>query len=257
MRAFPAYDGGYPPIRPRAGGNHGAVSRLQPPGSGTSLGGLRVLQHVCVYSDRHATIGILENGLVRETQVVGREAILDVAERLFGERGFRGVTLADVAGQVGIRKPSIYHYFPKGKESLFVAVQTRLFGRIGTQLGEEIRSASPHLQDQFSAAAAWFFSRPPLYLLTMIHHDMPYLSEENRRLVTDASYQTVMEPLVLAVRAAVAREEIRAVNPHIVAGGFLSLLEGNTVAFQAGFGFELSAMMDASLDMMFRGLLRS
>ena len=41
-----------------------------------------------------------------------REAqILEVAGRLFGERGFAGTSVADVAEQAGISKPLIYNYF--------------------------------------------------------------------------------------------------------------------------------------------------
>jgi AcrR family transcriptional regulator len=50
-----------------------------------------------------------------------RQAILDAALDLFGERGFFGTTLRDVAGAVGIRESAIYSYFA-GKEALFEAL---------------------------------------------------------------------------------------------------------------------------------------
>lgn len=185
---------------------------------------------------------------------VGYEGILDAAEDLFRERGFQAITLTDVARAVGIRKPSLYYHFPEGKEQLFVAVQERMFRRIGDQLQQVVDGAPPSLDDRFRYAARWFFQRPPLFLLAMIHHDMPALQEENRKSLTAMSYGVIMRPLVEAVQTAVEAGEIRPINPHVVAGGFISLLEGTTIAARAGFGHDVEQMMAASLDMVMNGL---
>ena len=184
----------------------------------------------------------------------GYEGILDAAEDLFRERGFQAVTLTEVARVVGIRKPSLYYHFPEGKEQLFVAVQERMFQRIGDQLEQAILAAPLSLEEQLQHAARWFFQRPPLFLLAMIHHDMPALSEEHRKSLTAMSYGVIMRPLVQAVETATRSGEIRAVNPHVVAGGFISLLEGTTIAARAGFGDNVEEMMVASLDMVINGL---
>ena len=39
-------------------------------------------------------------------------AVFDAALRLFVERGYAGVTLADVAAEVGLARSSLYRYFP-------------------------------------------------------------------------------------------------------------------------------------------------
>ena len=53
--------------------------------------------------------------------------ILDVAEELFSKRGLSGVTLRDVADQVGVTA-SLMHYYYKDKVSLFEAVFARRAG---------------------------------------------------------------------------------------------------------------------------------
>lgn len=50
--------------------------------------------------------------------------ILDAAEDLFGEYGFSGTTLRDVATRVGIQIPSLYNHF-ESKEALYSAVLER------------------------------------------------------------------------------------------------------------------------------------
>ncbi len=46
--------------------------------------------------------------------------MLDVAGKLFSERGFHAVSMDEIAEQVGISKPMVYHYFGS-KEGLYVA----------------------------------------------------------------------------------------------------------------------------------------
>jgi AcrR family transcriptional regulator len=49
-----------------------------------------------------------------------REQILDAAMRLFGQKGFQGTSIRDIAREVGITEGLIYHYF-ENKEQLLEA----------------------------------------------------------------------------------------------------------------------------------------
>ncbi len=68
----------------------------------------------------------LESPPIRQSEK-GRltsERILDAAEEAFGENGFEGTKLRDVATRVGIRIPSLYNHFDS-KEALYAAVLER------------------------------------------------------------------------------------------------------------------------------------
>ena len=63
--------------------------------------------------------------------------MLDVAGRAFSERGFHAVSMDEIAGQAGISKPMLYHYFGS-KEGLYVAFVRQQ----GSALLEAMRSAT-------------------------------------------------------------------------------------------------------------------
>ncbi|MFO0691053.1 MAG: TetR family transcriptional regulator [Myxococcota bacterium] len=63
-----------------------------------------------------------------------RDRILDVAERLFAQKGLAGTAVRDIARAAGLTAPSLYNYF-EGKQALYEAVIARgvqpLFDLIG------------------------------------------------------------------------------------------------------------------------------
>jgi AcrR family transcriptional regulator len=48
-----------------------------------------------------------------------REQILQTAQKLFAEKGFRGTSLNDVANRLGFRQQAVYHYFRSKEEILY------------------------------------------------------------------------------------------------------------------------------------------
>jgi AcrR family transcriptional regulator len=54
-----------------------------------------------------------------------REKILDVALDLFTDQGFDGTSMREIAGRLGITKPSIYYHFAS-KEEILLALHMRV-----------------------------------------------------------------------------------------------------------------------------------
>lgn len=48
-----------------------------------------------------------------------RQALRDAAVELISRRGYRGTTLKDIAGELGITEPALYYYFSSKEELLF------------------------------------------------------------------------------------------------------------------------------------------
>lgn len=62
--------------------------------------------------------------LIEKEREQRRQYILDIAEKQFYARGFTGVTMEDIAQEVGLNKATIYLYFDN-KDSLFFSIVLR------------------------------------------------------------------------------------------------------------------------------------
>ena len=78
-----------------------------------------------------------------------KEEILDVATRLFAERGYEGTSMNDVAERVGMRKASLFYHFAT-KDALYEAVLDRLVASLQAAL-EAIYVSSGTYQDRLDA----------------------------------------------------------------------------------------------------------
>jgi TetR/AcrR family transcriptional regulator, transcriptional repressor for nem operon len=77
-----------------------------------------------------------------------REQILRVARELIQTRSYLGFSFQDVADQVGIRKPSLYHHFPT-KEALGIEVMREATQAFRDWAGARVRTPQASLDGYF------------------------------------------------------------------------------------------------------------
>jgi AcrR family transcriptional regulator len=153
-----------------------------------------------------------------------RERVLDAAERLFAERGYKPVTLRDIAAEVGIRHTSLYHHVPEGKEQLFIEVTERNLARHRQGLTTAIARAELEVQAQLRAVADWLLSQPPLDTVRMTYSDMPAIDVSHRVRLSDLAYESLVGPVAEALLAAQNRGEIAHHDMWLVAGGLVGMI---------------------------------
>jgi AcrR family transcriptional regulator len=98
-----------------------------------------------------------ELGLRERKKQQTRRLIADTARRLFAERGFENVTVADVAREADVSEGTVFNYFPS-KEDL-------VYGRMESfeeEMLDAIRSRPPH--ESIRAAFGRFILEPRGFL---------------------------------------------------------------------------------------------
>jgi AcrR family transcriptional regulator len=83
-----------------------------------------------------------------------RGQLIEVATRLFAERGYEDTSIEAVLAAAGVSRGALYHHFA-GKDALFEAVMKSVEDRINTELAMAIGGARDPVGALTAAALAW------------------------------------------------------------------------------------------------------
>lgn len=159
-----------------------------------------------------------------------KQRVLNVAEALFMERGYSAITLRDIADALEIKQASLYYHFPDGKEQIFTAVAGQVFTRHQVAIEAAIESVTgkpeTRLADRLGVVLVALLELPPMNLTSLMHADMPVLTEKNRACLTRQAHDSIFAPLRNIFAASQAGGEIRDVDVDIITGAFLSIIDG-------------------------------
>lgn len=184
-----------------------------------------------------------------------KHRLLDIAEQLFMERGYTAITLRDIAAALDIKQASLYYHFPQGKEQLFVEVVERVLERYHTGITEALTSADETLVEQLCAVVTVFLHEPPINLLGVMHADVPALTPAGRTRLHQSTYAAMFAPLRSAFAQAVERREIRKVDPDVLTGAFLSLMDGLRFRQTRSNRIPVEIMAQQLIDVLLHGLI--
>jgi AcrR family transcriptional regulator len=91
----------------------------------------------------------------RRDRAAREREILDAAEQIFGERGYQGTSMDDIAAAVGVSKPLVYQYYGS-KDGLFVACLSRLRAQLLEFVSDAVLAAPDAEQSMYAGLVAWF-----------------------------------------------------------------------------------------------------
>ncbi len=179
--------------------------------------------------------------LLSDTDVADfRERLIAAAERLFGERGPDGVTMRQLAAELGVSPMTPYRYF-KDKDAILAAVRASGFDRFATALEDATAGMSdPRHQSEATGRAYVRFAlgNPDAYRL-MFDFAQPNESEYPELVEASARARTMM---ARHAEALVASGEARG-DPMMIAHMLWAALHGGLVLQMAG---KLSPEIDPS-----------
>lgn len=83
-----------------------------------------------------------------------RAHLIEVATRLFAERGYEGTSIEAVLAESGVSRGSLYHHFP-GKDALFLAVLEDIGTSVGLPVAEQMQAAPNPIAALRIGCLAW------------------------------------------------------------------------------------------------------
>ncbi len=109
-----------------------------------------------------------------------RQQILDAAQQLFMERGYKAVSMKDIADLAHITSAGIYYYFPRGKEELLVEMLQAMITQWKVFIDQSTAQGGT-LQAQLQRIALHFLNQPfdrLQLLLRDIHAQLPEVMDK-------------------------------------------------------------------------------
>lgn len=195
-------------------------------------------------------------GIISTIDSEARQRVLEAAEWLFTERGYKSVTLRDLASAVGIRHASLYHHAPGGKEQLYVEVVERNLRRHADGLRAAIDGAEPTIRPQLQAVARWLLTQPPMDLMRMTHSDLPAIDPTHAERLAHLALESLIEPVWRLLQDAQKRGEVEHHDLGLVAGGFIGMIESLHAIPEYGLTRSRQALADDLIDVLLHGLLK-
>lgn len=160
-------------------------------------------------------------------------AILEIAQGLFIQRGYDGVSIRDLAAECGLAKATIYHHF-RDKEDLFFSVLEHDLLTLHTEVLQGIDDTQPVLARLHATIEAHF---------RMLHDrrtGVMWSVNENTQLKTHLQHffrrniRLILDPLIQILNQGREEGVFRELDPQLSALTLLSMLN-STVLYQMHF----------------------
>jgi AcrR family transcriptional regulator len=184
---------------------------------------------------------------------VSREAIIHAATQLFNQNGYHATSMHDVARELGIKKPSLYHHFAS-KEAILLAILESGMDRLICEI-EVISSSEQNCAAKLRAAirshAAAIASNPPAAAV-FLREDRGLGPEYLTLYVTKRDQ---FEGFVRGIiQEGVNRGEFQTTDVSIAAEALLGMVNWMTRWYRAEGRLSAEQIADLFADLFLRGL---
>jgi AcrR family transcriptional regulator len=151
-----------------------------------------------------------------------RTLAIDAADALLHQHGYLGVSMDAIAEAVGIRKASLYHHFPAGKDELILEIANRSSDE-GARCFTQALESNGGIRSQLTELArAIIGKRQQDY--AVLRDAMRFMASEHQTHIYQEFYNGQFKHLHTALEQAVARGELQTHDTERSTWAFLNLL---------------------------------
>jgi AcrR family transcriptional regulator len=153
-----------------------------------------------------------------------RRQILTKAEELFLAKGYKGVSMKELAEAVEVTSAALYYHFPKGKEDLFTTMIQTMFVNEGTAGIDQTNAATQDVRERLTLLTSALLTLPLDERLSMLLRDA-------REHLKDPAHQQVILSLLDRIKQQVtgffqAAHDAGAIRPDLPVNVLVGLYMG-------------------------------
>ena len=153
-----------------------------------------------------------------------RRQILTKAAELFLAKGYKGVSMKELAEAVEVTSAALYYHFPKGKEDLFTTMIQTVFVDEGVAGLDQLLATTQDIREQLTLLTSVLLTLPMDERLSMLLRDA-------REHLKDPEHQQVILSLLDRIRQQVtglfqAAHEVGAIRPDLPVNALVGLYMG-------------------------------
>lgn len=156
-----------------------------------------------------------------------RALALQSAHRLLNQHGYLGVSMDAVADAIGVRKASLYHHFPEGKEQLVLEIADDVNAQDASGFAQALESSAA-VRERLLALARYVIGERR-QTSVVLRDAMRFMTAAHQQHIYRRFHDGQYAPLHAALEAGVAQGELRTHDTSRSAWAFLGLLSEMTV----------------------------
>lgn len=161
---------------------------------------------------------------IRMSSVERRAAIIETAIRLFGERGFRGVTTRELAAAVGVSEPVLYQHFPSKRDLYTAIIESAMGSEVEMRLPALLNDPSYDVRQVFQMLAqlTWEWHQVNancvrlIYFAALERHELAEIAFERH----ETAFYTQLRQYV---QTQIDAGQLRAANANAIMFGFMGI----------------------------------
>lgn len=156
-----------------------------------------------------------------------RAVILDAAERLFMQDGYRGISMRQIAEEVGVTKAALYYHF-QDKEDLFIAIVERYLLEMSALIDQVTAADASGVsaREQVSELVRRILAQPPEQrsIIRLASQELGNIHPHHRARFLALYHDRFVGRITALLQAGMERGELRALDPAVATWSLLGMM---------------------------------